>query len=131
MGKLLRYKVGFLGLLAGLLVGGCATTNPQQFSRYKGRALKLPVAIYQGIPPSQYPYRTLGPVEGHHDKTFTDYAMGESSVYLMSKALEALADHAKTMGANAVINVRFATQGFLASRMSYEGEAVIFEQLPL
>jgi len=131
MGKLPNCQVGLLALVAGLLVVGCATTNPQQFSRFKGRALKFDVAIYQGIPPNQYAYRTLGHVEGHHDQTLLERAMGESSGYIMSKALEDLASNAKTMGANAVISVRFTTQGFLASRVSYEGEAVIFEQPPL
>ena len=119
-----------LALVAGLLMAGCVTIGAQQFSRIKGRVLKFDVAIYQGTPPSQYSYRALGRVEGHHDKTFMEYAMGESSGYIMSKALEELASNAKTMGANAAINIRFTTQGFLASRVSYEGEAVIFEQLP-
>ena len=55
----LRKSVGFL-VVAGLLAVGCATTGPQQFGRYKGRALKLDVAIYQGIPPEQYAYRKIG-----------------------------------------------------------------------
>lgn len=125
----LRKSVGFL-VVAGLLAVGCATTGPQQFGRYKGRALKLDVAIYQGIPPEQYAYRTLGQVEGHHDETLIERAMGESSGYLMSKALEDLANNAKAMGANAVINVRMTVKGFLASKVNYEGEAVVFEQLP-
>ena len=130
MGKLPNCEAEVLVLVAGLLAVGCATTNPQQFGRFKGRALKFDVAIYQGLPPSQYPYRTLGHVEGHHDQTFMERAMGESAGYIMSKALEALANNAKVMGANAVINVRFTAHGFLASRVSYEGEAVIFEQFP-
>lgn len=128
--KLPNRKSKLLTLVAGLLVIGCAATSPQQFSRFKGRALKFDVAIYQGAPPSQYSYRTLGYVEGHHDQTLVERAMGESSGYLISKALEDLASNAKIMGANAAINVRFTTQGFLASRVTYEGEAVVFEQLP-
>ena len=109
-------------ILIGITVTGCATTG---FGRFKGRALQLDVAIYQGTPPPEYSYRSVGPVEGFYPNRFLDPKITVAKIFA---ALEALANNAKALGANAVINTRLAQSNFKGFR--YTGEAVIFEALP-
>lgn len=111
--------------LIALIIVSC-TVNfanaERQFSRYKGRALKLGIPLYQGIPPEQYKYKSLGDVEGEHTSTFFD-----STAVTISRALENLAEKAKELGANAVIKIEPQTKG---ATFIYKGEAIIFEELP-
>lgn len=98
---------------------GCATTG---FARFKGRALKFAVAIYQGEPPQEYPYSSLGYVKGEYKSGFFDDAG-----YSISNALENMASNAKAIGANAVIKTKLHTEGSLCV---YDGEAVVFNVIP-
>src|SRR3989338_5926172 len=114
-------------LCAAILIGatavGCATAG---FARFKGRALRLDVAIYQGTPPPEYPYKSLGPVEGFYPNNFFDMKL--ITVARIFAALEAMANNAKAMGANAVINTQLVQSNSKGFR--YKGEAVVFETLP-
>ena len=108
--------------LSSALVAGCATTG---FSRFKGRALQLNVAIYQGTPPPEYPYESLGQVEGFYPNRFLDGTMVVAKLFT---ALEAMANNAKAMGANAVINTQLVQSNYKG--FCYKGEAVRFKKLP-
>lgn len=110
-------------LMLGMVLAGCATTG---FARFKGRALRLDVAIYQGTPPPESPYKSLGPVEGFYPNNFFDMKM--ITVARIFAALEDMANHAKAMGANAVINTQLVQSNYKGFR--YRGEAVVFETLP-
>lgn len=94
-----------------------------RFARIKGRALKFGIPLYQGIPPEVYSYKSLGDVVGEYKAKF----LFDSAASTMSNALENLADKAKELGANAVIKIKSSTTGF---SFTYEGEAVIFDELP-
>lgn len=98
---------------------GCASSG---FARYKGRALDFGIPIYQGEPTQEYPYKSLGYVKGEYKKGFFDDAG-----YIASKALENMANNAKSMGANAVINTKPHNE---SSVFCYDGEAVVFDVLP-
>lgn len=102
-----------------LIVSGCATSG---FARFKGRALKFGIPIYQGEPSLDYPYKSLGYVKGEYKKRFFD-----DVVFSMSNALENMANNAKAMDANAVIKTKLHTEGNL---YYYNGEAVIFDIMP-
>ena len=118
---MIKRGVGVFTLLAILFNGGLAF-GERKFGQYKGRALAFGIPLYQGLPPSKYPYRSLGPAAG-------DEKGGRVTVtQRASNALEALATQAKAMGANAVIKVEGHKVGWAGLR--YEGEAVIFETLP-
>lgn len=106
---------------AVLLLSGTGCSNTS-FSRYRGRALRFGIPLYQGTPPSQYAYRYLGSVTGEHKSRFS-----ESSAFIISEALEDLANHAKLMGANAVIEVE---SDYEHGAFRYTGQAVIFDRLP-
>jgi len=110
-------------------MGGCAT-NPNQFERIKGRALNYPVAIYQGQSPPEYSYRSLGPVTGYF-KGESNILYSDMIVYVMDKSLEDMANNAKAMGANAIINIKGnAEMGLFKEIYHYSGEAVVFDTLP-
>lgn len=109
-------------MLCGLMAG-CATAG---FSRFKGRALQLDVAIYQGTPPAEHPYESLGPVEGFYPNNLFNMKITVAKIFA---ALEDMANNAKAMGANAVINTHLAQSNYKGFR--YTGEAVLFETLPL
>lgn len=111
-------------VMVGNLTGGCATGR---FARFKGRALQLPVAIYAGMPPPQYPYRNRGLVEGCYQAKDT-FFYREHVAYVVSKALELLADDAQAKGANAVIKVEADHDWF--GPFCYRGEAVQFDRIP-
>ena len=98
---------------------GCATNG---FGRFKGRALKFGIPIYQGEPPQEYPYQSLGYVKGEYKIGFFDDA-----AFSMSNALENMANNAKSMNANAIIKAKLHTEGSLCY---YDGEAVVFDVLP-
>ena len=109
-----------IGLLFVTFLSSCAA--PNAFGRYKGRALKFEIPLYQGTPPQEYTYKSLGPVRGEYKSTWLDNA-GLS----MSNALENLAKNAKETKANAVIKVQLN----LKDRVyTYVGEAVIFDNMP-
>ena len=102
-----------------LLLSGCATSG---FGRFKGRALKFGIPIYQGEPSQEYPYKSLGDVKGEYKKgLFDDVGL---SIY---NALENMADNAKSINANAVIKTKLHTEGSL---YYYDGEAVVFDVIP-
>lgn len=108
-------------------ISGCATSG---FARIKGRALEYVVPVYQGQPPEEYGYRSLGPVEGHF-KGENNILYSDSLVYVLSQAMEDMANNAKAMGANAVINIKGeADTGLFKRAYHYTGEAVIFDRLP-
>jgi len=113
--------IGVFTLLAILFNGGLAFGG-RAFGQYKGRALAFGIPIYQGVPPNNYPYRSLGPVAG--EATGGRVTVSQRA----SNALEALANQAKAMGANAIIKVEGHKIGWAGLR--YEGEAVVFETLP-
>jgi len=94
----------------------------RKFARIKGRALKYGIALYQGAPPDNYTYEDLGPVSGEYKGRFYD-----SAVFTISEAMRNLADNAKEMGANAVINIEGEPK---KGAFHYEGKAVVFEELP-
>ena len=121
----------FLILVLGVAVmSGCATANPNQFERIKGRALNYAVAIYQGQPPAEYSYHSLGPVTGYF-KGESNILYSDMVVYVMDKSLEDMANNAKAMGANAVINIKGkADIGLFKEAYNYTGEAVVFDTLP-
>ena len=110
-------------ILIGAVVAGCATAG---FARFKGRALRLDVAIYQGTPPPEYHYKSLGQVEGFYPNNFFDMKM--MTVARTFAALEDMANRAKAMSANAVINTQLVQSNSKGFR--YQGEAVVFEMLP-
>jgi hypothetical protein len=113
-----RLGVFFLTLL---LLTGCATT--EKFARYEGRALKFGIPLYQGVPPENYTYKSLGYIKGEYKNNLFDGA-----AYIISKALENLANNAKLIGANAVIKIKGHSKGL---SFYYDGEAVIFDNLPI
>jgi len=102
-----------------VVAAGCATEG---FARLKGRALKLPLPVYQGMPPEEYTYKSLGEVRGEYKNGFFD-----SVVSSMDKSLEDLVFNAEDMGANAVINIDLNIEKKL---FIHTGEAVIFNELP-
>jgi uncharacterized protein YbjQ (UPF0145 family) len=117
-------------ILGLAVMSGCATANPNQFERIKGRALNYAVAIYQGQPTSEYPYRSLGSVTGYF-KGESNILYSDMVVYVMDKSLEDMANNAKAMGANAVINIKGnAEMGLFKEIYHYTGEAVVFGTLP-
>lgn len=99
---------------------GCATGK---FARYRGRALRLGIPIYQGVPPQEYSYKSLGYVEGEYKMGF--WARGV--VVAVFNALEDMANNAVSVGANAVIKVKLSSVG---RTYYYTGEAVIFDKFP-
>jgi len=112
-------KKALMCLLCLCLLGAA----PSGFARFKGRALKFAVPTYQGEPPQEYTYKSLGYVKGEYKGNMLDGA-----VSIMSKTLEKLASNAKEMGANAVIKVKYNTAGIKAA--FYDGEAVVFDKMP-
>lgn len=108
-----------LACVAVFLLYGCASG---EFARYKGRALKFGIPVYQGAPPQEYSYKSLGYVKGEYKRRFFD-----DTAFSISNALENMANNAKSMDANAVIKVKLHTEGSL---VYYDGEAVIFDKLP-
>ena len=117
-GKMKILKLLFIVLLCLGLIG-CATSG---FSRFKGRALKFGIPIYQEEPPQEYAYQSLGDVKGEYKKGFFD-----DVGFAISNALENMANNAKSMNANAVIKTKLHTEGSL---YYYDGEAVIFNTMP-
>ena len=98
----------------------------RKFCRIEGRALRYALPSYQGTPPAQYAYKSLGYI------TYTyKYNFFESGGYAMCAALEGLVNKAKEMGANAVIKVEPNPKGVAKGLdFAYAGEAVIFDKLP-
>ena len=89
------------------------------FRRIEGRVLRYALPLYQGTPPSQYTYKSLGQVKN------------TKNIFLVNSTcdiLEDVANKAKAMGANAVIKI----EPHPGNRFdfSYDGEAVIFDKLP-
>lgn len=84
--------------------------------------MKFGIPIYQGIPTQEYSYKSLGFVKGEYKRGLFDDAG-----FSMSKALENMADTAKSMNANAVVNTKIHTEGSL---VYYDGEAVVFGVMP-
>ncbi|KAF0132542.1 MAG: hypothetical protein FD145_1629 [Candidatus Saganbacteria bacterium] len=117
--------ITFVLILAGYVAtkGYCA--NEVKFSRFKGKALELKIPIYEGLPPENCSYKSLGHVTGEY-KTERVF-LKEGVVVIIFKALSNLADNATAQGANAVINVKGQKKG---SGFIYTGEAVIFDTLP-
>jgi len=103
---------------------GCAVfcTAGQKLVRYKGRALKLEIALFEGEPSPEYIYQSLGKVRGDGKRAFMGTTMDT-----MFAALEAMAKKAVDMGANAVIMIKPVPEGI---DFAYEGEAVIFDKIP-
>lgn len=106
--------------VAILFIAGCATTN--QFSRVGGtkNADLHGIRIYNGQPPTEFPYQSLGVIsaDGH----------GPFILARLDNALENLTLKAKDLGANAIINWKIKPQFGWA--MKVEGEAVVFEKFP-
>jgi len=115
-----KFNSIIIGLLFVSFLSGCATSNA--FGRYKGRALKFEIPLYQGTPPPEYTYKSLGPVKGEYKSTWLD-----DVGFSMSNALENLAKNAKETQANAVIKVQLNVK---ARVYTYDGEAVIFDNIP-
>lgn len=111
-----------IGFIFTSCIAAIGNAVERKFSRYKGRALKFDIPLYQGLPPGKYSYENLGYVKGEHKGTYSD-----SAASTIAKALENLANKAKEMEANAVINVESHNKGII---FSYDGEAVIFDKLP-
>ena len=84
--------------------------------------MRYGIPLYESVPPKEYTYKSLGNMKGEYKSTFMDSA-GDT----ISKALENLANKAKSAGANAVIKIEGKTS---SSGFIYEGEAVIFDKLP-
>ena len=118
----MRHK-GFTLLILGGLIMGCATgSGSATFQRYGiGNVKNFSVPVFSGVPPPEYSYASLGYVEGRPNQRFLRIAIDQ-----WAQAVEDMAQRAKAMGANAVINIKGPKMGSLA----YEGEAVIFERLP-
>lgn len=121
-GRVLRGSTGLLFMFLALFLNGTLAFGERAFGRYRGRALAFGIPLYQGTPPSNCPYRSLGSVAG--EATGGRVTVSQRA----SNALEALATQAKATGANAVIKVEGHKVGWAGLR--YEGEAVVFETLP-
>lgn len=78
------------------------------------------IKVFQGRPPSHYPYTSVGEVEAK--------GTGAFALQKLDDGFEKLTLKARTMGANAIIEWR--TFGFLSFNMNMKGEAVIFEEVP-
>lgn len=115
------FKVVALFLIMGFLFSATLYAD-RKFARIKGRVLKFGIPLYEGAPPDNYIYEGLGHVRGEYKGTFFD-----SAVFIMSKSLENLADEAKDMGANAVIDIESHNERGV---FVHEGEAVVFNELP-
>ena len=121
MNKILQF------LILAILISGCATSG---FTQIKGRALHYAVPVYQGEPPQEFSYRSLGSVEGYF-KGESNLLYSDMFVYVMSQAMEDMAKNAKAKGANAIINIKGeAEKGFFNRAYHYTGEAVIFDRPP-
>ena len=117
--------VGVL-LVMGVLGSGCAGYS----SRSVGGSNSPVIPVFQGEPPTAYPYRNLGRVEG---KYTTDRGLKKtaSQAYVVSQGLRDLAQKASDLGANAVIRVkREPGEGRQSHSFRFVGEAVVFERLP-
>jgi hypothetical protein len=106
-------------IIGTLFASGCATSG---FARYKGRALKFGIPIYQGEPSQEYPYKSLGYVKGEYKRRFFD-----DVAFSISNALEDMANNARSMNANAIIKTKLHTEGSICR---YDGEAVVFDVMP-
>jgi hypothetical protein len=115
--------ISFLIIMS--LISSCASVpGERKFGRYKGRALRFGIPLYEGVPPAEFQYKDLGYLEGKYQgKLFID-----SAGSIISNALEDLANKAKAIGANAVIEVEPFNEPNRVFR--YTGRAVIFEKLP-
>lgn len=114
-----RWTVGAAAVCLSLLLAGCAT----------GRSAQPLLRAYQGVPPEGYPYRSLGEVYGEYT---TDVGLRDQYVqYVAREAMMSLAEEARALGANAIIEVRREPgEGRMRHMFRYRGEAVVFEQLP-
>jgi hypothetical protein len=113
-----------LGVLICLtMLAGCATASGSvKFQRYGiGNVKNFSIPVFSGTPPPEYPYTSLGQVQGKPKHRIFRIAIDQ-----WAQAVEDMAQQAKAMGANAVINIKGPKIGSGA----YEGEAVIFERLP-
>lgn len=112
------HRRSVLLVIAGVLFVGCATAP-------KGPALRA----YTGVPPGDYPYRSLGDVSGQYT---TDTGLRpQYAEYVSREAMLDLAEEARELGANAVIRVRREQgEGRQQHMFRYRGEAVVFERLP-
>ncbi len=117
-----------------LLISGCATTNSSTFKREDGAYrgiffVKYDLPIFSGDMPKEYPYKTLGRVEGKcKQQSIADRMLfHEGVVVQMIKARQACIGNAKALGANGVINIidHHDREYFYAT-----GDAVRFERVP-
>jgi hypothetical protein len=109
----------FLILLLCLGLIGCATA---EFARYRGGGFESAVPIYQGEPPQQYSYGSIGYIKGQYKAQVFDLP-GDK----ISRALQNMANTAKAMGANGIIKLKLHSG---ISVVYYEGEAVVFNAMP-
>lgn len=106
-------------LALALSLTACATA-PVGFARLRGAADHLGIPVYRGIPPAIYTHVDHGKVTG---KVGAASSVGEQRY----RALYNLAEAARAVGANAVIDVeeRATDEGLIVS-----GEAVSFDLYP-
>jgi hypothetical protein len=114
-----RTKYTLWMMLGILIVSGCATIDTEHFARVTEQSIKYDVPLYYSAPPVGTAYRDLGLVTGTH-------VMGIFGSPF--KALKDMSIKAKAKGANAVIDVKSTPAGF--GQCAYQGEAVVFDQLP-
>lgn len=103
-------------LCLGLL--GCAGG----FARYRGGTYESAIPIYQGEPPEQFPYANVGFVTGEYKGQLL-----ETPGTKITRALQNMANNARSMGANAVIKVNLRSS---MNTVYYQGEAVYFNRMP-
>jgi hypothetical protein len=101
-----------------LCLPGCATPG---FALISGDGPRFPIPVFQGAPPPEYFYESLGTVSASAPVVFGAGAA-------MADAMSALSIEAAKLGGNGVIHgKRRLKQQFLTSEVVCTGEAVVFQ----
>jgi len=98
----------------------------RSFSRYQGRARRLPIAVFEGKVPDAIHYQDLGKVEGSYKETGF---FGKTATESMYGALEDMVVKAQSMGANAVVETEYKSKGMMKG-FYYQGRAVLMDYVP-
>ncbi|MFH1857004.1 MAG: lipoprotein [Candidatus Omnitrophota bacterium] len=129
-------KKYILLFLAAVLLSGCATADPNRFGRadgaYRGvMFVKYDLPEFYGKVPAEYPYKSLGQVEGRCKKQSLAGVLlaRKGLVVQMIEAQQECIAKAKALGANAILNMRFPSKRAGKDCLTV-GEAVVFEHVP-
>jgi len=127
-------KQYFLMLLVVMLLSGCATTkvDPNAFTRrdwaWQGIGkVEYSIPEFNGPVPGEFPYKSLGMVEGKKDKS--NFLAQKGVVVEMREAEQNCIENAIELGANAILNMGWAN-GKLDHDCTTTGEAVVFDRVP-